>query len=62
MTEQLKKRLFQRAGEYSSTKDILIFNGTWNLNGKSPGESLLPWLFPAISQSPSCSLLPFVRY
>ncbi|CDZ98260.1 Inositol-1,4,5-triphosphate 5-phosphatase (synaptojanin), INP51/INP52/INP53 family [Phaffia rhodozyma] len=47
----LKDRLNQRQPEFSSSKQIDIFTGTWNLNGKSPRESLIPWLFPASSVS-----------
>ncbi|KAI0321997.1 SacI homology domain-containing protein [Amylostereum chailletii] len=32
--------------EYSSTRPCSIFVGTWNLNGRPPSESLLPWLMP----------------
>ncbi|KAH9971347.1 inositol polyphosphate phosphatase [Lactifluus volemus] len=32
--------------EYSTTKTATIFVGTWNLNGRPPSESLMPWLFP----------------
>lgn len=35
-----------RVDEYSSSRDISIMVGTYNLNGKAPGESLIPWLFP----------------
>lgn len=35
-----------RVDEYSSSRDITVFAGTYNLNGKAPGESLIPWLFP----------------
>ncbi|KAH8118625.1 inositol polyphosphate phosphatase [Phellopilus nigrolimitatus] len=38
-----------RLPEYSSTKSSSIFVGTWNLNGRPPSESLLPWLFPRSS-------------
>ncbi|KAI5119505.1 hypothetical protein M0805_002441 [Coniferiporia weirii] len=38
--------LARRLSEYSSTKLSTIFVGTWNLNGRPPSESLLPWLFP----------------
>ncbi|KAG8769922.1 inositol polyphosphate 5-phosphatase, partial [Serendipita sp. 398] len=38
--------LNERIKEYSTTKQIQIFVGTWNLNGRSSSESLLPWLFP----------------
>ncbi|THH12240.1 hypothetical protein EW145_g127 [Phellinidium pouzarii] len=38
--------LIRRLSEYSSTKLSTIYVGTWNLNGRPPSESLLPWLFP----------------
>ncbi|KAL5530111.1 SYJ1 [Sanghuangporus sanghuang] len=38
--------LSRRISEYSTKKLKTIFAGTWNLNGRLPSESLLPWLFP----------------
>lgn len=42
VASELKARL----DEYSTKSTITLFTGTWNLNAKSPGESLLPWLCP----------------
>ncbi|KDQ64344.1 hypothetical protein JAAARDRAFT_27972 [Jaapia argillacea MUCL 33604] len=48
--DSVRAALDQRISEYSSVKQITIFVGTWNLNGRPPsGESLLPWLFPRSS-------------
>ncbi|PVF99952.1 DNase I-like protein [Serendipita vermifera] len=52
--DTVKRALFDRQvkstdpllHEYSTTKHISIFVGTWNLNGRPSSESLLPWLFP----------------
>ncbi|KAA1473494.1 inositol polyphosphate phosphatase [Dentipellis sp. KUC8613] len=44
--DSVRAVLEQRLPEYSSTKQCSIFVGTWNLNGRPPSESLLPWLFP----------------
>ncbi|GLB34014.1 putative inositol polyphosphate phosphatase, catalytic domain homologues [Lyophyllum shimeji] len=44
--DSVRAALEQRLSEYSTTKQVTIFAGTWNLNGRSPSESLLPWLFP----------------
>ncbi|KAH7887567.1 SacI homology domain-containing protein [Phlebopus sp. FC_14] len=44
--DAVRKALGQRISEYSSTHLCNIFVGTWNVNGRSPSESLLPWLFP----------------
>ncbi|THH19911.1 hypothetical protein EW146_g1364 [Bondarzewia mesenterica] len=44
--DSVRVALEQRLAEYSSTKSCTIFVGTWNLNGRPPSESLLPWLFP----------------
>ncbi|KAL0949308.1 hypothetical protein HGRIS_009384 [Hohenbuehelia grisea] len=42
----VRASLDHRLTEYSTTKKCTIFVGTWNVNGKPPSESLLPWLFP----------------
>ncbi|KAG5728501.1 Inositol-1,4,5-trisphosphate 5-phosphatase 1 [Termitomyces sp. T112] len=44
--DSVRSALEQRLSEYSTTKQVTIFTGTWNLNGRPPSESLLPWLFP----------------
>ncbi|KAF9006532.1 DNase I-like protein [Cyathus striatus] len=44
--DSVRVALEQRLSEYSTTKQCTIFAGTWNLNGRPPSESLLPWLFP----------------
>ncbi|KAJ7648494.1 DNase I-like protein [Mycena rosella] len=44
--DSVRVALENRLVEYSSTKSCTIFVGTWNLNGRPPSESLLPWLFP----------------
>ncbi|SPO25336.1 related to phosphatidylinositol phosphate phosphatase [Ustilago trichophora] len=44
--DSVTAELNARVDEYSSSRDITIFAGTYNLNGKAPGESLIPWLFP----------------
>ncbi len=44
--DSVTAELNSRVDEYSSSRNITIFAGTYNLNGKSPGESLIPWLFP----------------
>ncbi|KIY47483.1 DNase I-like protein [Fistulina hepatica ATCC 64428] len=44
--DYVRAALEQRLAEYSTTKHCTIFAGTWNVNGRAPSESLLPWLFP----------------
>ena len=44
--DSVTAELNARVEEYSSSRDITLFAGTYNLNGKAPGESLIPWLFP----------------
>ncbi|KAF7332240.1 Inositol polyphosphate phosphatase [Mycena kentingensis (nom. inval.)] len=44
--ESVRTALDNRIHEYSSTKNCTLFVGTWNVNGRAPSESLLPWLFP----------------
>ncbi|KZT42995.1 phosphatidylinositol phosphate phosphatase [Sistotremastrum suecicum HHB10207 ss-3] len=38
-----------RVSEYSTVRNSTIFVGTWNLNGRHPSESLVPWLWPGSS-------------
>jgi hypothetical protein len=35
--------------EYTEYKALRLFVGTWNVNGKSPRESLAPWLTDGVS-------------
>lgn len=44
--DAVNSELNARLDEYSSSTELLVFAGTWNLNARPPGESLLPWLFP----------------
>ncbi|KAF9452987.1 phosphatidylinositol phosphate phosphatase [Macrolepiota fuliginosa MF-IS2] len=44
--DTVHEALERRWAEYSTTKKATIMVGTWNLNGRITGESLLPWLFP----------------
>ncbi|KAK8861609.1 hypothetical protein IAR55_002432 [Kwoniella newhampshirensis] len=47
ISDSVHSALKARVNEYSSTRVITIFSGTWNLNGKAPDEALDSWLFPA---------------
>ncbi|KDQ13727.1 hypothetical protein BOTBODRAFT_160330 [Botryobasidium botryosum FD-172 SS1] len=56
----VRSALAKRLPEYSTTRKCSIFVGTWNLNGRSPSESLIPWLFPLTSNSePDMMVLGF---
>lgn len=44
--DSVASELTSRLDEYSTKSEINVFVGTWNLNAKAPGESLLPWLMP----------------
>lgn len=46
ISDKLQSTLNARIKEYSKSRPVKIFSGTWNLNGKAPDESLDPWLFP----------------
>lgn len=49
--DNVDSALAHRASEYTSKRQYTIFCGTFNVNGKIPGnESLLSWLFPDPSQ------------
>ncbi|CAK5262838.1 unnamed protein product [Mycena citricolor] len=49
--DSVRDALESRINEYSSTRQCSLFVGTWNLNGRPPSESLLPWLFPRETKS-----------
>lgn len=49
--DSVRAALASRSLEYSTAKKCAIFVGTWNLNGRPPSESLLPWLFPPESSN-----------
>lgn len=49
--DSVDSALRHRAPEYSSQAEYSIMCGTFNVNGKVPGdESILPWLFPKSSE------------
>lgn len=50
MNELVIEELSRRASEYSTTKDVRFWVGTFNVNGrdKGPGVDLDPWLFPEV--------------
>lgn len=53
MNDLVTEELNRRASEYSSSKNIRLWVGTFNVNGRDegPGTDLTPWLFPEESQS-----------
>ncbi|KAJ5899822.1 hypothetical protein N7495_004566 [Penicillium taxi] len=53
MNEVITEELSRRASEYSSTKNIRLWVGTFNVNGRDegPGQDLTPWLFPEEDES-----------
>ncbi|KAJ5802239.1 uncharacterized protein N7503_004689 [Penicillium pulvis] len=53
MNDLVTEELNRRASEYSSTKHIRLWVGTFNVNGRDegPGTDLTPWLFPEAVQS-----------
>ena len=44
--DSVHSALAARLNEFSMTRKVNIFSGTWNLNGKAPDEALDEWLFP----------------
>ncbi|KAJ5218285.1 uncharacterized protein N7498_000384 [Penicillium cinerascens] len=48
MNDLVTEELSRRASEYSSTKHIRLWVGSFNVNGRDegPGADLTPWLFP----------------
>ncbi|KAI0306833.1 inositol polyphosphate phosphatase [Multifurca ochricompacta] len=56
--DSVRAALDARLSEYSIARTCTIFVGTWNLNGRPPSESLIPWLFPRES-TPDVMVLGF---
>ncbi|KAJ5674856.1 uncharacterized protein N7477_004790 [Penicillium maclennaniae] len=48
MNDLVTEELSRRASEYSSTRHVRLWVGTFNVNGRNegPGTDLSPWLFP----------------
>lgn len=42
----VSKQMKAREHEFTECKAFTLWLGSWNVNGKRPGESLVPWLFP----------------
>lgn len=59
ISESVQAALATRANEYSSTRKVTIFSGTWNLNGKAPNEALDSWLFPPDTPEPDIYMIAF---
>ncbi|BGP30041.1 Inositol-1,4,5-trisphosphate 5-phosphatase 1 [Rhodotorula toruloides] len=58
--DTLRARLRERASEFTTSEPTTIWVGTYNLNGKSPGEeSLMDWMFPVDGPEPSLLVLGF---
>lgn len=58
--DEVRLRLRGRRGEYESWGTETVWVGTWNLNGKGPGqESLMPWMFPVGGLEPSVMVVAF---
>jgi endonuclease/exonuclease/phosphatase family metal-dependent hydrolase len=53
INDYVNNELTRRAAEYSSTKEISIWVGTFNLNGRTNGinSDLAPWLCPPVDAS-----------
>ncbi|KAM0792451.1 hypothetical protein ACM66B_005128 [Microbotryomycetes sp. NB124-2] len=60
INDLLHARLKDRAAEFTSSEDITLWVGTYNVNGKSPSsESLLPWFFPSSGPDPAIVVIGF---
>ncbi|KAF9514763.1 hypothetical protein BS47DRAFT_1376435 [Hydnum rufescens UP504] len=58
--DYVRSALATRLPEYSMVFHSTIFVGTWNVNGRSASESILPWLFPQSNpQDPDMFVLGF---
>lgn len=46
VSDSVNSALAVRKGEYSSPRKLILYSGTWNVNGKRPNDDLEAWLFP----------------
>ena len=46
VSDSVQSALTARLDEYSKTRSVKFWIGTWNLNGTPPGEGLGAWMFP----------------
>lgn len=46
VSDSVASALAVRKGEYSSPRKLVLYSGTWNVNGQRPDDALDPWLFP----------------
>lgn len=56
LLEKHRAIMEERSSEFRSNQSVSVHCCTWNLNGKSPAEDLLPWLLPPNGAPPSSSL------
>ena len=59
ISNSVQSALNARVSEFSRSRNIIIFSGTWNLNAKRPGEPLDKWLFPPNSPEPDIYAIAF---
>ncbi|KDN53180.1 DNase I-like protein [Tilletiaria anomala UBC 951] len=57
--DAVEEELLSRLDEFSTTIEISIFTGTWNLNARPPGDALDTWLFPDPRASPDVYVIGF---
>eukprot|EP01105_Mastigella_eilhardi_P025818 TRINITY_DN7160_c0_g1_i1.p1 TRINITY_DN7160_c0_g1~~TRINITY_DN7160_c0_g1_i1.p1 ORF type:complete len:899 (-),score=261.26 TRINITY_DN7160_c0_g1_i1:102-2771(-) len=55
----LMKMMKTRESEFTTTQNILVSFGTWNVNGQKPSESLDEWLIPKGDVKPDIYCLGF---
>ncbi|KAJ5232799.1 hypothetical protein N7468_005755 [Penicillium chermesinum] len=53
VNDMVTEELARHASEFSTTRDIRLWVGSFNVNGRNegPGTDLTPWLFPEADQS-----------
>jgi hypothetical protein len=48
----LQTQMRLRENEFVENHELVLFVGTWNVNGKVPKEALAPWLLPSDMPTP----------
>ncbi|KAI9027934.1 inositol polyphosphate phosphatase [Hyaloraphidium curvatum] len=57
--EAVAARMKARESEYTRRRTVHALIGTWNVNGKTPGEDLSPWLESGLKAPPEFIALAF---